>query len=97
MECRVISTAPARRAAATKTLARVLQANDVARATDFYMDLFNCIGGERVKVPEPTGRTIAGLELPKKRKPEKKIGLKDRLDPKSIILRNVVCFERHEA
>ena len=97
LERQVISTAPARRAAATKTLARVFQANDVARATDFCVDVFNCIGGARVKVPEPTGRTIAGLELPKKRKPEKKMGLKDRLDPKGILSRKVVSVEAYDA
>lgn len=57
---------PARRAAATKTMAKVFVPKDVDRAIDFVTDVFNRIGGARVI--EPTAsvqrRKVAGVVIP---------------------------------
>eukprot|EP00177_Eucheuma_denticulatum_P005713 GFKZ01010410.1.p1 GENE.GFKZ01010410.1~~GFKZ01010410.1.p1 ORF type:complete len:1310 (+),score=187.90 GFKZ01010410.1:419-4348(+) len=66
-------SSPARRAAATKTMAKVFQYSDTPRAIDFVMDVFNCIGGARVKdVERSSPRKFAGLEIPGTEKNKRK-------------------------
>lgn len=56
---------PARRAAATKTLTKIIRITDVARATDFVSNVFNTIGGARVEDPNKTvRRKVVGVDIP---------------------------------
>lgn len=66
LEREVARPSPARRATATKTLAKVFVPRDVDRAIDFVTDVFNRIGGARVRVPESVQqrRKVAGVAIP---------------------------------
>lgn len=57
---------PARRAAAVKTLAKVFAPRDVDRAIDFVTDVFNRIGGARVRAPATVvqQRKVGGVAIP---------------------------------
>lgn len=66
LEAQVVLQSPARRAAATKTLAKVFVPVDVSRAIDFVSDVFKCIGGARVKDASEIveKRKVAGVTIP---------------------------------
>lgn len=59
------SPSPARRACATKTLAKVFRTSETAHATDFVMEVFNRIGGARVCKPVAPAKPmrIAGVSI----------------------------------
>lgn len=103
LEREVLRPSPARRAAATKTLAKVFIPSDVARASDFVMDVFHCIGGARVKpADQPAPRKIAGIEVPgtdkNKKKNDKRAAGKGSLIPvnTSLFSRNIVAGESYD-
>jgi hypothetical protein len=66
LEREVARPSPARRAAATKTLAKIFVPRDVNRALEFVTDVFKCIGGARVKDPNAVvqRRKVAGIAIP---------------------------------
>lgn len=66
LEREVVRPSPARRAAATKTLAKVFVLTDVSHTIDFVSDVFKCIGGARVKDPNTIvqKRKVAGIAIP---------------------------------
>lgn len=99
LEREVLRPSPARRAAATKTLAKVFLSSDVSRASDFVMDVFNCIGGARVKAPDqPAPRKIAGIEVPGTDKNKKKNDKRAKgQSGTSFLSKNVVASESYDA
>lgn len=65
LEREIARPSPARRAAATKTLAKILRHVDVARGTEFVSNVFNTIGGARVEDPNKTvQRKLVGVNIP---------------------------------
>lgn len=72
LERQSTSSSPARRACATKTFAKIFRASDATNATDFVLDVFNKIGGARVRKPVPPAKPkrIEGISLSEKEKKE---------------------------
>jgi len=65
LEREIIRPSPARRAAATKTLAKVVRVLDVPRSVEFVTNVFNTIGGARVEDPnKAVQRRIVGVGIP---------------------------------
>lgn len=98
LEREVIRPSPARRAAATKTLAKIFHSEDTPRAAEFVIDVFNCIGGARVKdVHTPAPRKIAGVEIPGTDKNKKKDKKAESRATGGLISRRVVAGESYDA
>lgn len=92
---------PARRAAATKTMAKVFQYSDTPRAIDFVMDVFNCIGGARVRdVEKPAPRKFVGLDIPgtdkNKRKEKKSGGKLSSSIPTGFMSKRIIAGESYD-
>lgn len=95
LEREVLRPSPARRAAATKTLAKVFHLSDVARSTDFIMDVFNSIGGARVEQSAgPARRTIAGVEVPGTDRNRKKVARREKMDNSRLGQLNAQLFSK---
>lgn len=65
LEREIVRPSPARRAAATKTLAKILRVVDVPRSVEFVTNVFNTIGGARVEDPnKAVQRRVMGAGIP---------------------------------
>lgn len=97
LEREVLRPSPARRAAATKTLAKTFHPEDTLRAVDFVMDVFNCIGGARVKdVRNPAPRKVAGVEIPGTDKNKKKEKKPENKFVSGFMSKRIVAGESHD-
>ncbi len=87
LEREITRPSPARRAAATKTLAKILRHIDVARGTEFVSNVFNTIGGARVEDPNKTvQRKLVGVSIPGTDvSNRKKKGLNDLLPNQKVV------------
>lgn len=65
LEREALKPSAARRAASTKTFAKIMRQSDAARAVEFVSNVFETIGGARVEDPNKvTQRSVAGVGVP---------------------------------